>query len=99
MVRSCFFIKLKIETNIFCLLHAIPYSQGLLSVEDTTACCGLLNCGFSMGCNGGQPSGAWGWFHKTGVVTGGDYGDDNYCLPCTFAKLLARSRDDLFFSL
>ena len=58
--------------------------QGLLSVEDTTACCGLLNCGFSMGCNGGQPSGAWGWFHKTGVVTGGDYGDDNYCLPYSF---------------
>jgi len=46
----------------------------LLSVEDTTANCGLLSC-FSMGCNGGQPSGAWRWFKSTGVVTGGDYGD------------------------
>jgi len=46
----------------------------LMSVEDTTSCCGFLQC-FSMGCNGGQPSGAWNWFEKTGVVTGGDYGD------------------------
>eukprot|EP00948_MAST-09A_sp_MAST-9A-sp1_P002052 g2052.t1 len=46
----------------------------LMSVEDTTSCCGFLQC-FSMGCNGGQPSGAWNWFKRTGVVTGGDYGD------------------------
>ena len=29
----------------------------------------------SQGCNGGQPSGAWKWFTKTGVVSGGDYAD------------------------
>jgi len=29
----------------------------------------------SMGCNGGQPSGAWNWFTKTGVSTGEDFGD------------------------
>lgn len=29
----------------------------------------------SMGCNGGQPGSAWKWFTRTGVVSGGDYGD------------------------
>jgi len=54
----------------------------LLSVEDTTACCGLFNC-MSQGCGGGQPSGAWNWFSHTGVVSGGDFGekDDQTCLP------------------
>jgi len=46
----------------------------LLSAEDTVANCGLLQC-FSMGCNGGQPGAAWGWFQRTGVVTGGDFDD------------------------
>lgn len=46
----------------------------LLSVEDTLANCGFLQC-FSMGCNGGQPGSAWKWFENQGVVTGGDYGD------------------------
>lgn len=46
----------------------------LLSPEDTNDCCGFLQC-MSMGCNGGQPSGAWRWFKSTGVVTGGDYQD------------------------
>jgi cathepsin B len=32
-------------------------------------------CSFSAGCNGGQPSGAWNWFTKTGVTTGGDWED------------------------
>ncbi len=54
----------------------------LLSPEDTAACCGFLEC-FSQGCNGGQPGQAWNWFSKTGVVTGGDYGesDGKTCLP------------------
>jgi cathepsin B len=29
-----------------------------------------------MGCNGGQPSGAWNWFTKVGVTSGADYGKD-----------------------
>merc|ERR1712169_94030 len=49
-------------------------STALLSTEDTTANCGLLQC-FSMGCGGGQPGLAWNWFKSTGVVTGGDYAD------------------------
>jgi hypothetical protein len=56
----------------------------LLSPTDTTACCHL---GGSMGCNGGQPAGAWQWFTEKGVVTGGDYedkGSEDTCLPYPF---------------
>jgi cathepsin B len=40
------------------------------------------------GCSGGQPSQALQWMARTGVVTGGDYGDDNTgksCQPYGFA--------------
>lgn len=50
-------------------------SKTVLAPEDTNACCKGAECAFSMGCNGGQPSGAWKWFTKTGVSTGGDYAD------------------------
>ena len=59
--------------------------QTLLSVSDTTACCGFLACQ-SMGCNGGQVGTPWGWFSKTGVVTGGDYGSTGTCYNYTMAK-------------
>ena len=39
-------------------------------------------CEFSMGCNGGQPAGAWKWFIKSGVSTGGDYSDINSGTTC-----------------
>jgi len=55
----------------------------ILSADDTTACCGFLQCQ-SMGCGGGQPGAAWSWFTHTGVVTGGDYGDNSTCLPYAF---------------
>ena len=45
------------------------------STEDTASCCRSFACGFSMGCNGGQPSAALQWMANTGVVTGGDYPD------------------------
>merc|ERR1719261_1041626 len=54
------------------------------STEDTTACCSGIFCGMSMGCNGGQPSAAWNWFARAGVVSGGDYpdiGSGSSCLP------------------
>jgi len=54
------------------------------STEDTTACCSGIFCGMSMGCNGGQPSAAWNWFARAGVVSGGDYpdiGSGSTCLP------------------
>jgi len=56
----------------------------VFSPEDTNACCSGLVCSGSMGCNGGQPSGAWNWFTKTGVSTGGDFenvGDGSTCKP------------------
>ena len=36
-----------------------------------------------MGCNGGQPSGAWNWFTKQGVVSGGDYAAMNTGTTCS----------------
>lgn len=50
-------------------------SKTLFSTEDTNACCSGFSCSFSLGCNGGQPSGAWNWFTKTGVSSGGDFED------------------------
>jgi cathepsin B len=47
----------------------------LFSPEDTVSCCSGFKCAMSMGCNGGQPSGAWKWFTTDGVVSGGDYAD------------------------
>jgi len=57
----------------------------LLSVSDTTGCCGFLSC-FSMGCNGGQIGTPWSWFERTGVVSGGDYGDGVYCYDYTMPE-------------
>ena len=56
------------------------------STEDTASCCRSFACGFSMGCNGGQPSAALQWMANTGVVTGGDYpdiGSGSSCRPYT----------------
>lgn len=59
--------------------------QTLLSVADTTACCDGSSC-FSFGCNGGQVGTPWVWFKTTGVVSGGDYGDNELCYDYTMAK-------------
>lgn len=56
------------------------------STEDTASCCRSFACGFSQGCNGGQPSAALQWMANTGVVTGGDYpdiGKGTSCRPYT----------------
>ena len=58
----------------------------LMSVEDTTACRSGVNCGFSNGCNGGQPTAAWEWFGSAGCPSGGDYDDkgkSDTCEPYT----------------
>jgi len=57
-------------------------AKTIFSPEDTVSCCSGIGCGMSMGCNGGQPSGAWKWFTKTGVSTGGDWGDRDTGLTC-----------------
>lgn len=67
-------------------------STKLFSPTDTLACCYGLSCGMSQGCNGGQPSGAWKWFERTGVVEGGDYGDMSTCRPYPFPKLCTSCR-------
>eukprot|EP01064_Diplonema_japonicum_P003806 TRINITY_DN124_c0_g1_i1.p1 TRINITY_DN124_c0_g1~~TRINITY_DN124_c0_g1_i1.p1 ORF type:complete len:334 (+),score=114.05 TRINITY_DN124_c0_g1_i1:48-1049(+) len=46
-----------------------------MSAEDTASCCSGFACGFSEGCNGGQPSAALQWMTETGVVSGNDYDD------------------------
>lgn len=58
-----------------CIAHTDGDEMELLSPEDTVSCCTGAVCSFSMGCNGGQPSGAWNWFVKNGVATGGDWND------------------------
>merc|ERR1711865_149701 len=50
------------STEAFNDRHCIATGDKIkLSVEDTTANCGFLQC-FSMGCNGGQPGQAWNWW-------------------------------------
>jgi cathepsin B len=50
-------------------------AKTVFAPEDTNSCCSGVACSFSMGCNGGQPAGAWKWFTKTGVSSGGDWAD------------------------
>jgi cathepsin B len=46
-----------------------------LSAEDILSCCNT--CG--SGCNGGYPSAAWSWIKTTGVVTGHNYHEYDWC--------------------
>lgn len=57
----------------------------LLSVADTTGCCGAVSCQ-SFGCNGGQVGTPWKWFMNEGVVTGGDYHTPNTCYDYTMEQ-------------
>jgi cathepsin B len=65
------------STEAFNDRHCIATGDAttIFAPEDTNACCSGIACGFSNGCNGGQPSGAWKWFTKTGVSSGLDYAD------------------------
>ncbi|VVC44181.1 Cysteine peptidase, cysteine active site,Peptidase C1A, papain C-terminal,Peptidase C1A [Cinara cedri] len=51
----------------------------LLSADELTFCCHL--CGF--GCRGGYPIRAWNYFHRHGLVTGGNYNTTEGCEPYT----------------
>mmetsp|Transcript_18294 Transcript_18294/g.30672 ORF Transcript_18294/g.30672 Transcript_18294/m.30672 type:complete len:353 (-) Transcript_18294:441-1499(-) len=57
-------------------------AETVFAPEDTNACCSGIACGFSMGCNGGQPAGAWKWFTRTGVSSGLDYADNGKGTSC-----------------
>lgn len=48
-----------------------------VSAENLLSCC--YSCGF--GCNGGFPGGAWGFWQRTGIVSGGLYGSNVGCQP------------------
>lgn len=54
----------------------------LLSVADTTACCDGVHC-FSYGCDGGQVASPFSWFRTVGVVSGGPFGQGEYCYDYT----------------
>lgn len=64
----------------FCI--ATGDAKTVFSPEDTVSCCSGLKCSMSMGCNGGQPSGAWDWFTHTGVSTGLDWADIGSSASC-----------------
>ena len=51
--------------------------QTRVSSQNLLACCSA--CGF--GCDGGYPAYAWNYWKNTGIVTGGLYGDKQYCQP------------------
>jgi len=59
--------------------------QGLLSTADTAACCNSTKC-LSYDCNGGQVATPWRWFKTNGVVTGGGYGNTQYCYAYTMPE-------------
>lgn len=59
-------------------IHSGGKVQVHISAEDLLSCCGF-SCG--MGCNGGYPIGAWQYWKKHGIVTGGQYGSKQGCQP------------------
>jgi len=71
----------------YCIAHGD--AKTLFAPEDTVSCCTGFQCSLSMGCNGGQPGGAWNWFTKTGVSTGGDYADMGTGTTCKPYSLMS----------
>lgn len=64
-------------TDRICI-HANGAQNPHISAENLLSCCGFW-CGF--GCHGGYPSGAWGFFESTGIVTGGSWNSSKGCQP------------------
>ena len=63
-------------------IHSGQNDQTRISSEDLLTCCGGT-CG--NGCNGGYPAGAWRYFATSGLVTGGLYGNKQWCQGYAFA--------------
>lgn len=57
--------------------------QTRISAEDLLTCCGMT-CG--QGCNGGYPSGAFNYWHRTGLVTGWLFNTTKWCQPYSFPE-------------
>jgi cathepsin B len=58
--------------------------QQPFSVADTAGCCSSTCLSFD--CNGGQVATPWKWFKNTGVVSGGGYGNNNFCYAYTMPE-------------
>ncbi|XP_005355595.1 cathepsin B isoform X1 [Microtus ochrogaster] len=61
-------------------IHTNGHVNVEVSAQDLLTCCGF-QCGD--GCNGGYPSGAWNFWTKKGLVSGGLYNSHVGCLPYT----------------
>lgn len=64
-------------------IHSDQKLQTRVSSNDLLSCCGLI-AGCGMGCNGGWPSGAWGYWKNHGIVSGDLYKDDKFCQAYSF---------------
>merc|ERR1719159_374047 len=72
---SCWaFGSVEAMTDRMCI-HSKGAVQHRLSAQDPVSCC--ATCG--SGCSGGFPAGAWTYFKKQGIVSGGPYGDHSLC--------------------
>jgi len=58
-------------------IHSETNQKVLVSPDQMTGCC--HTCGF--GCNGGYTTAPWNYWHNTGIVSGGLYGDTETCQP------------------
>jgi len=77
---SCWaFGAVEAMTDRFCIASN-GQSQVHISAEDLNSCCD--SCG--AGCDGGDPGSAWDFWVRTGLVTGGNYGQGG-CAPYSLA--------------
>ncbi|KAK4872421.1 hypothetical protein RN001_014450 [Aquatica leii] len=58
-------------------IHSNGKTHFHFSAQDLISCCTL--CG--NGCNGGSPGGAWSYWTKEGIVSGGEYNSHQGCRP------------------
>jgi len=83
MCGSCWaFGAVEAMSDRICI-HSNFEKQVYLSATDLLSCCGFF-CG--MGCNGGFPIGAWNYFKKHGIVSGGPYGTKEGCVDYPFPE-------------
>jgi len=56
----------------------------------------VISCAWGMGCNGGQPFFAMGYWKNKGVVSGGDYDEQSGCQPYPFPPNQHGSDEPMF---
>ncbi|CAJ0594679.1 unnamed protein product [Cylicocyclus nassatus] len=77
---SCWAVaSTEVMSDRLCIQSDAKYAVHI-SDTDLLACCGLV-CG---GCDGGYTLEAWIYFKRSGICTGGPYGDKNCCKPYAF---------------